>query len=807
MSIRARASSFTLACGLVLIEALFASTAAVAAEPAQATGSTGILGTTPAIPAPREAIIARIVVNTVPRGDIAIVRGGDGRIFVPVSDAAKWGAALGDAATFVFEGERYVDLAAMRDVKATFNAATVTVEVTIAAKAFSQNTLDFRPQRRANVTFPSDTSVFLNYGVNAAGDENAQNRSYQFSTELAARTGNWLFYNTTTQAWGNITPAGFIRLLTNVQYDDRANLRRFTAGDFFTPTFDLANPVPMAGLSLTKFYAMDPYFIQYPTAGFATEVALPSTVLVRVDGNLIAQRQVQAGPLAISNITGIVGAQNVSVVIRDPFGREQVLQQPFFYAINSGLAKGLHEYSYNLGFLRENYGITSDDYGPLAASAFHRYAFTDDVTLGVRGQASSNLFNIGPFGTLQTPRFGIVGGGVSVGGDGHDMSPAGSIAYAYTGHEFSLQLGSRYFGRHYAQLSDAGVSFRSRSSYYISGSYYLQGAGTVSATYNASSTYEGPSSTVGNLGYTLGVLGGKGLVALNYTRTFEPASAYTWLASFRYQFDEFTSVVGGVGGGQGGNSQAVSLQRSLPQGEGVGYDLTIGHVQATDTDPVYGRAFVQANTQFANVGVEYVRATSTEGPPGLSRVFAAGSIAYVGGSVVASRPVDDSFALVRLGVPDVPVYANGWFVGRTNARGEAFANNLASYYDNSISFDARDLGLDYVYPISEQTIAPPLRSGTLVAFAIRKNRAIQGSLIGITDGKRVALEFREIRLVKGDSTISSFTARQGEFYVEGVEPGDYELQAAGAAPCTATVRVPEDVDAMTSVGQIVCTTR
>jgi outer membrane usher protein len=347
--------------------------------------------------------------------------------------------------------------------------------------------------------------------------------------------------------------------------------------------------------------------------------------------------------------------------------------------------------------------------------------------------------------------------------------------------------------------------FRSRANYYVAGSYYLAGMGTLNSTYSASTTYEGPSSTIWNTGYTLGVLNGKGLVAVNYTRTFEPALGYAWQASFRYQFDEFTSVVGGFGGTSTGNTQAVSLQRSLPQGEGVGYDFTIGHVHATDSDPAYGRAFVQANTQFANLGGEYVRATSSEGPPGLSRLFVAGSLAYVGGgSLVASRPVDDSFALVRLGIPDVPVYANGWYLGRTNARGEAFANNLASYYDNSITFDARELALDYTYPKSEQTISPPLRSGTLVNFAIRRNRAISGTLEGIVGGKRMPLEFREIRLVRNGMAIPSFTARHGEFYVEGVEPGDYELIAEGATRCSVSVHVPEEVDAMTKVGALVC---
>jgi outer membrane usher protein FimD/PapC len=52
--------------------------------------------------------------------------------------------------------------------------------------------------------------------------------------------------------------------------------------------------------------------------------------------------------------------------------------------------------------------------------------------------------------------------------------------------------------------------------------------------------------------------------------------------------------------------------------------------------------------------------------------------------------------------------------------------------------------------------------------------------------------------------IKGFTARRGEFYVEGVEPGEYLLQLNNGAPCTARLRVPDDAGAMTDVGTLTC---
>jgi outer membrane usher protein len=753
---------------------------------------------------PPQMLIARVLVNTVNKGDLAILRDAQGHLLVPLVEFAKWGLAPGGVPPIVVDGDSYIDVSAMPDLDVKFDAASVTLDLRIPARALPATTMNLGPDRRTGVLFPADSSFFVNYGVNANGDDSFGQREYQFATEFGARTGNWLLYNTTSQQWGG-AQNGFTRLLTNVQYDERGDLRRWTLGDFFTPGFDLNGSVPLGGVSLTKFYSMDPYFVQYPTASFATEVAFPSTVQVRIDGNLIAQRQVQPGPLDITNITnGLTGGQGVAVVLRDPFGREQTLQQPFFFATSVGLAAGLHEYSYNLGFLRRQYGVVSDDYGDLAASAFHRYALNNQLTLGLRGQATEDLYNIGPFGTYQS-LLGIVGAGVSIGGRNGGSAPAASVAYSYTGTNFSVNVGSLYRARDYAQLTDLVADFRIRGTQYASGSLFFPNLGTLTATYNGLTSYEGPDATITNVTYTRSMLGGKGLLSLNYVRTMEPQTSNTWLLSFRYFFDTTTSVVAAAGGSGDGSPQALSLQKSIPQGEGLGYELTAGRFDSDVPDAISGRAFVQANAEHASFGAEYARASRPEGGPGLTRLFVAGSFGGVGGRLFASRPVQDSFALVRVpGLEDVPVYANGWFVGNTNARGEVVATNIAAYYDNFIAFGTKELPLDYVFPTSEIVISPPTRSGSLVTFAVRKNHAIVGKLVELREGKEQPLEFRELRLERGGVVLRSFTARRGEFYVEGVEPGEYVLRQDTGAACSARIVVPEELGAMTEIGTVVC---
>ena len=334
---------------------------------------------------------------------------------------------------------------------------------------------------------------------------------------------------------------------------------------------------------------------------------------------------------------------------------------------------------------------------------------------------------------------------------------------------------------------------------------YDASLGTLSATYTDSDRYAGPSSKVWNAGYTHSALAGKGLLSLTYTRTIEPASGSAWLLSFRYYFDSQTSMSAGVGGTRHATTESVSLDRATPQGEGVGYSLTAGHASGDGVDAGYGQAYVQLNAEHIAVGANYSRTTAGGAGPSFSQLFVAGSIGATGGSMFAARPVLDSFAVVR--IPDlegIPVYANGWFAGRTDGHGDVIATNLASYYDNYITFGTTDLAFDYTVERTEQVVSPPTRSGSLITFAVRKSHAIFGTLVGMRDGKQTPLEFRDIRLSRKEGTVAGFTARRGEFYVEGVEPGAYELRAYGEPGCVARVVVPEPTGAMSDVGVVIC---
>lgn len=774
---------------------------------AQGLPPTATTGASGAAAGPLETVIVRTIVNGVLKGDAALLRSARGNWLVPWRTVAQWGLKVTDTARVAIRGEEFIDLGSVPDLQVNFDEKTVTLEVRAAAKLLPGTTIDLGWQRRPGTIYPADNSVLFNYSLTAVGDDNFGSRSYQAATELAARTGNWLFYNTTTVQHGQIYQNSVTRLVTNVQYDDRSTLRRFTVGDFFTPGLELTSSVSMGGFSLTKLYQMDPYFVQYPRAGFTTQVTLPSMVDVRVDGNLVAQRQVQPGPLDIANITAAAGQRNLTVTVRDPFGREQVIGQPFFFT-QFGLAKGLHEYSYNAGFLRRQYGITSNDYGPLAAAAYHRYAFTDAVTLGVRGEADDRFVNFGPFGTLQLSRAGILGVGVSGSSSNAGTGYASGVSYSYAQGPLSLNFSGRHFSRDYVRLADSLNTFRLRLDGFANAALFLPEIGTVSAGYGTTRSYAAPDNTSWNLGYSRALFGTKGILSVNFTHTEAPASSNAWFVSLTYFLDREYSVVGRAGGARNSNFQTAALQKVIPRGEGYGYNLEAGRVENDSTAAAVGRANMQFNGTHATAGFDYTRASNRNVDPGFSRAFVAGSVGYVGGTVFTSRPVQDSFAVVKVGdVPDVPVYANGWLQGRTNASGEVVATDLNAFYDNYLNFRADNLPLNYQFPSSLQVISPPYRSGSLVTFQLRRAQAVYGVLVREQDGKRLPIELRELRVKGNGRAIDAFTARRGEFYIEDLEPGEYLLQIDKDPACTARISVPKTDQPMVDLGTVLCAPR
>jgi outer membrane usher protein FimD/PapC len=212
---------------------------------------------------------------------------------------------------------------------------------------------------------------------------------------------------------------------------------------------------------------------------------------------------------------------------------------------------------------------------------------------------------------------------------------------------------------------------------------------------------------------------------------------------------------------------------------------------------------VQYNFPRAVARVEYVRV----GDSGGYQLGLSGAIAAVGGAWGFSRPITDSFGFVKVGdFPDVSVYSNNLFSGKTRSDGTLFIPRLASHFENPIAIDDRELPMNVVVPELRYVVVPAYRSGVFLEFKARRVLAVAGRLALHRGGARegpFGQATGEVRV--GDRPLPLYTSRDGSFYVEDVGPGDHPGTAQrGGQRCAFTMRVPETKDTVAELGEVRC---
>lgn len=218
-------------------------------------------------------------------------------------------------------------------------------------------------------------------------------------------------------------------------------MQRLIAGDFNAVTIDFGSSLNIGGLSLSKIYSINPYFIKHPLAGFSGFASLPSEIEIYVDGVKVRSERISPGEFDLRNISYYGGAGAVEVLLKDPFGKVERILHPFYFT-DALLGRGLHEYSYSAGFLREDFGASSSRYGGPAFSAFHRYAPSDALTVAFRAEAVRDRMSGGPQATFRLGKaLGIVSTALSISSDrAEGSSHSGGFNPRKMAHESSSDM-------------------------------------------------------------------------------------------------------------------------------------------------------------------------------------------------------------------------------------------------------------------------------------------------------------------------------------------------------------------------------
>ncbi len=754
-----------------------------------------------------DTLVLRLVVNGEPKGDVFVERTSGNDFLVRVPDLLAAGIRETYGAVTEIGGEPYIFLRSMEGVSFSFDEETLSLILTAVPGILPVRTIDFAPPRHRFVERPKDTSAFLNYRVGYGADDGY--RSWDAENQLGVRVRDVLFL---TDSSYRKSPAdsSFVRLQSSATLDRPEMLRRAVLGDFFASSGELGNAVNLGGASVSKVFRIDPYLRTHPLAGVSGQVAVPSDAQVYLDGMLVRTEKLSPGGFELKNLDYYGGASRVTVVIRDPFGREDRLVTPFYFT-DALLRAGLHEYSYNVGFLREDYGIRSNRYGALAFSAFHDYGVSDTLTAGLRAEGGGGMANGGPQASLLLGNAGIVTTSLSGSyDDARGGGIAGLVRYVFQDNVFSARLFMKGFSREYAVLA-ASDSVLGTPRYEAGAGvgYGTRRAGSIAVDFSAAGAYGGLTRRSAAVTYSRKIAEPAVLFA-SYHKTRDTESVDEAFLGITYNLGASCSVAGSVAGGDGKTTETAQVQKYIPPGEGYGFRVLADRTDGEGESSTGINPFVQYNGRPGILTAEY-RGRYAEGGENRNsyRLTASGGIAAVGGAVGVSRPVADSFGVVAVdNLADVRVLVSNQEIGRTDAKGRLFVPVLGSYYENQVAIDDRDIPIDYSVDEVQKYVLPPLRGGAVIRFGARKFQAVTGTLSVRAGGAVRPAEFLEVRTTVAGKDLVFPTGRKGEFYVENVPPGTYRgAFDAGGKTCEFDLTVPVSGEVIVDLGGIVCEMR
>lgn len=713
------------------------------------------------------------------------LQGPDGALYAGAAALSAWRMRLPPGEPIRHEGEIFYRISGQPalDVRYSEQSQSVTIDASIASFATQRSALRQAPTMP--MTRPA-TGTYLNYDlfVEHGRAGTSVNGAVQLGIFTRHGTGETSFV-----AQAGPGPTRAVRLESSWTIDRPSNASTIRIGDSVSFGGLGAPPVRFAGVHYHRNYAVQPGFITMPLPSGTGSAAVPSVVDVYVNNVLQGSREVAPGPFELSGIPVQTGGGTVQLVVRDLLGREVISEQSY-YASPRLLARGLHDFSYEVGFLRRRFGRTSNDYGAFMASTTQRYGLSDRITGEAHVQASAERQMAGLGFSALAFDLGQVGGSVSV--SRSDEGVGYRLAASFERQTRRLSFGLR------AEHASAHFGFLGMPEGWRPPRYTLQAfadlpvwRGSVGVQILHRAPRDGPRETFAGLSGSFQILPSASL-NLFARHTIVGRSQTSFGGHLTFAFGGRRSAQAGVEIGGGGNRFYAGFQSDPPEATGSGFRAAVALGKIDRFEAAYAHNF-SATSLLGEVA-------HVDGRTGV-RLSATGSIGLVDGRVFASRSLGESFAIVRVeDRPGIRVYADDHLIGVTGRDGTLIVPGLRAFDINRIRVDDADLPLDAQVDSLETAIRPFARSGTAVRFSVRYER---GVLMRVRRADGSPLPAGAVVSV-GQEAQTYVVVGQGEIYVPGLT-GTALLRARwGDRSCAFTVDVPPSDDPQPRLDGLIC---
>jgi outer membrane usher protein len=247
---------------------------------------------------------------------------------------------------------------------------------------------------------------FINYDVASSYSNNTMNSNAFLEGAMFNRWG--VLENQFVISHLNTNERQFIRLNSTFTHDQLSQLTTLKLGDAVTTDINgLGGSVRFAGVQWGTNFNLQPNKVTFPLLSMQGEAVLPSTVDIFVNNTKSLSREVPIGLFTMDDLAVNTGKGEARMVITDILGREQVVTLPYYVSPNL-LQVGLQEYNYELGVIRENYGIDNQNYGHVMAVLSHRIGIFEHITHEFSAQLLQQRQLLSYGGVFLWPQWGVL---------------------------------------------------------------------------------------------------------------------------------------------------------------------------------------------------------------------------------------------------------------------------------------------------------------------------------------------------------------------------------------------------------------
>ncbi|SDP06636.1 outer membrane usher protein [Phyllobacterium sp. YR620] len=674
----------------------------------------------------------------------------------------------------------------------------VYIEATDAARM--PKIIDVNPMEKRQPATAS-TGAVLNYSLFSSTD-NMLDGSFDafrgvsggFDGRIFSRFGTLSQSFTASLSDGEL--GGVERLNTLWTYSDQNRLVTYKVGDFVSGGLSWTRPVYLGGMQVSRNFRLRSDLVTLPMPGFTGSAAVPSTLEVYTRNAKTFSMDVPAGPFSLTNLPAYTGNGDAQVVVRDTLGRETRTSLPFYSTVDM-LKQGLVDFSVEGGFPRRNFGTESNDYfGDPVGSTTVRYGATDRLTLqshveggaGLINGGAGAVFSVGSFGALSLAAAGsqyedgtgmLLNGGLQF--DIGSYGLYGSVQQTFGDYDDiasvsaddGVDLSSNgYIFTGYTQIYSPRVPRRTIQASLSVPTPIERASLNLSFTHIETDT--GEKSSIAGISYSQAMFKSTSFYASAFT-DLNDSDSFGIFAGLSIPFDNGIGLNTGLEQSPDGLAVTTALTKQEMQQEGsYGWSLRDREGEAANRS-----ASASYRSKYARIEGQVNQYDDTA----QGNLWVDGAIAVAGGGVFATNRLDDAFAVVKVGAPDVEVRSDNRVIGRTNKSGRIIVPNLNSYEENRIDIDTTNLPVDAAIDSTRTIVVPAQQSGVVVDFGVKEDP--EAAVISFVNAAGEPLEAGLAGSLNGadDAFVVGY---DGQAFIKGLKANNAaSIHLADGAICTA----------------------